>query len=144
MGDSMAPPVLKRAAVEAGRRGLLFLFSAFLFRIGLALVTFEQVRPFFGIQISDYFFFLSLLLFLSRPKSRLMQAKESGLFVAGSLILFGALLSLKNVWSLHDAARPLSRLFTLFGLFAPLAVIHSKDIRKSVLFLIGGIFVNCT
>jgi O-antigen ligase len=123
---------------------ILFSFSASMFQAGVALVSFEQIRPFLDIQISDYFFFLSLLLFLSRPKSRLMGAKGSGALIAGSLILLGALLSLKNATSWMDAAGPLARLFALFGLFACLAAIHSKAIRKCILFLMGGIFVNCS
>lgn len=122
----------------------LFVFSAFMFQMGLALITFEQVRPFFGMQVSDYCFFLSLLLFLSRPKSRLREVKGSGVLMAGLLILSGALLSLRNASSLNDAMGPLARLFVLFGLFAPLALVHSKNILKNTLYLAGGIFVNCT
>ena len=136
-------PQLLPHSPEGDERSLLFGFSASMFRMGLALVTFEQVRPFFDIQVSDYLFFLSLLLFLSRPKFRLMEAKASGALIAGSLILLGALLSLRNSSSLNDAAGPLARLFVLFGLFAALAVIHSKDIGKNLRFLIGGISVNC-
>jgi O-antigen ligase len=127
-----------------GETGLLFAFSASTFQVGLALVSFEQIRPFFDVQVSDYFFFLSLLLFMSRPKSRLLEARRSGILLAGSLILLGALLSLKNASSGVDAAGPLARLVALFAGFACLAVIHSKDIRKCILFLIGGIFVNCS
>src|ERR1700722_8967612 len=96
MGNSVAPPVPKRAPVEAGRQGVLFLFSAFLFRIGLALVTFEQVRPFFGIQVSDYCFLISLLALLPEVGSSLQEAKDSGILLGGTLILSGALLSLHN------------------------------------------------
>jgi O-antigen ligase len=142
MGVSMAPPVLKRAAVEARRRNLLFLFSAFLFRIGLALVTFEQVRPFFGIQVSDYCFLISLLAHLPEVGSSLQEAKDSGILLGGTLILSGALLSLHNSTDLSDTVDPFVRLFVLFGLFGPLALIHSNDIRKSKLFLIGGIAAN--
>ena len=141
MGASMAPPVLKRAAV---RQGLLFLLSALLFRIGLALATFEQVRPFFGIQVSDYCFLMSLLAVLPEVRSRLQEAKDSGILLGGALILSGALLSLQNSTDLSDTVDPLVRLFVLFGLFAPLALIHSNDIRKNMLFLIGGIFANST
>lgn len=142
IGASMAPPVLKPAAVEARRQGLLFLFSAFLFRIGLALVTFEQVRPFLGIQVSDYCFLMSLLALLPEFRSRLQEAKGSGVLVSGALILSGALLSLLSATVLGDAVDPLVRLLVLFGLFAPLALIHSNDIRKNMLFLISGIAVN--
>lgn len=121
----------------------LFLFSACMFQMGLALISFEQVRPFFAIQVSDYCFFLSFLLFLPRAKSRLAESRGSGALLAGCLIFSGALLSLRNTSNLRDAVDPLVRLFILFGLFAPLAVAHSEQIRKNILFLIGGIFVNC-
>ena len=121
----------------------LFAFSGFMFRLGLALITFEQIRPFLSIQLSDYCFFLSLLLFLSRPKSRIVEAKGSGILFAGCLILSGGLLSLRNTSSLGAAADSFGRLFILFGLFAPLAIIHSKQIRKNMSFLLAGISVNC-
>jgi O-antigen ligase len=35
------------------------------------------------------------------------------------------------------------RIFVLFGLFCPLALLHSRNIRENMLFLMGGIFVNC-
>lgn len=137
-------PIDLPIAEPAGESGFLFAFSAVTFQVGLALVSFEQVRPFFDIQVSDYFLFLSSVLFLSRPKSRLLEARGSGVLLAGFLILLGALLSLKNASNWMDAVGPLARLVALFGLFACLAVIHSKDIRKCILFLIGGIFVNCS
>ena len=121
----------------------LFAFSAFMYRVGLALVTFEQVRPFFGIQVSDYCFFLSLLVFLSHTRLRLRKLSGSGVLLAGGLILLGSVLSLPNVSSLSDAAGPLARIFVLFGLFCPLALLHSRNIRENMLFLMGGIFVNC-
>src|SRR5712692_5774675 len=125
------------------KQSLLFLFSAFMFRIGLALVTIEQIRPFFGIQLSDYCFFLSLLVFLSCSRPRLGEFRGSGVLLAGSFILLGSVLSLLNATSLSNAAGPLVRLFVLFGLFGPLALVHSKNIRENLLFLMGGIFVNC-
>jgi O-antigen ligase len=123
-------------------RSLKFLFSAFMFRIGLALVTFEQVRP-WGMMLADYCFFASMLVILPSFRSILRQAKGSGILTAGALILSGALLSLLNDSDLSTAAVPLAKLFILFGLFAPLAVIHSQNIRKNLLFLIAGISVNC-
>jgi O-antigen ligase len=131
----------KALAVE--QQDVLFPFSALMFRIGLALVTFEQIRPFFDIQVSDYFFFLSLLVFLSHPILRLAKLRGSGVLLAGSLILLGSFLSLLNATRLGDAAGPLVRIFVLFGLFCPLTLIHSKNIRENMLFLMGGIFVNC-
>lgn len=132
-----------RGVPEIEQQSLLFIFSGFMFRLGLALATFEQVRPFFGMQVSDYCFFLSLILFFSKPKSRLLEVKGSGVLLAGSLILSAALLSLRNASSLSNATSPLARLFVLFGLFSPLALVHSKDIWRNVLFVIGGIFANC-
>jgi O-antigen ligase len=139
-----SPPESSPERHGIDERRPLVAFSALMFRLGLALVSFEQIRPFLDIQISDYFFFLSLLLFLSRPKSRLLETRGSGAQMAGSLLLLGALLSLKNASSWMDAAGPLARLVALFGWFVCLAVIHAKDIRKCILFLIGGIFVNCS
>ena len=122
--------------------GSLFILSAFLFRMGLALETFEEVRP-LGIQLSDYFFMFSLLLFLSCRQRRLLRSTGSGVLLAAALVLCGAFLSSANASGLSASAGPLVRLFILFGLFAPLAVVHSKDIRKNLLFLMGGVFTNC-
>ncbi len=130
------------AASGIDERSGKFLFSAFMFRIGLALVTFEQVRP-LGMMLADYCFFASLLVFLPSFRSVLRQAKGSGILSAVVLILSGALLSLLNDPDLRSAAVPLAKLFILFGLFAPLAVIHSQNIRKHMLFLFAGISINC-
>jgi O-antigen ligase len=119
-----------------------FLLSSFMFRIGLALVTFEQVRP-LGMMLADYCFFASILVLLPSFRSILRQAKGSGILPAGVLILSGAFLSLLSDSDLRNAAVPLVKLFILFGLFAPLAVIHSQNVRKNMLFLIAGISVNC-
>jgi O-antigen ligase len=124
------------------RGSLKFLFSAFMFRIGLSLVTFEQVRP-LGMMLADYCFFASVLVLVPSFRSVLRQAKGSGVLLAGVLILSGALLSLLNDPDLRSAAVPLAKLFILFGLFAPLAVAHSQNIRENMLFLIAGISVNC-
>jgi O-antigen ligase len=121
----------------------LFAFSALMYRVGLALVTFEQVRPFFDIQVSDYCFFLSLLVFLSHTRLRLEKLRGSGVLLAGGLIILGSVLSLRNASSVGDAAGPLVRIFVLFGLFCPLALLHSRNIRENMLFLTGGIFANC-
>ena len=131
------------ASSRAQQESALFFFSAFMFRAGLALVTFEQIRPFFGIQISDYCFFVSLLLLLFRPSSLLSALKASGILLGGALIMLGSLLSLLNSASPSNAVGPLARVFVLFGLFAPLAVVHSKNIQKNTLFLLVGIFANC-
>jgi O-antigen ligase len=127
---------------ETDERSLLFVFSALMFRIGLALVTFEQDRP-YDMMLSDYCFFVSLLFILPTWKSRLKKAAGSGVLLAGGLILSGAMLSMLSDSNFSDAIGPLVKLFVLFGLFAPLALVHSKNIRKNMLYLIVGISVNC-
>jgi len=128
---------------EQDKQSLLFMGSRLMFRIGLSLVTFEQVRPFFDMQVSDYCFFLALLLFLSRPTLRLKESKGSGIIIPSLLVLSGAFLSLLNASSIDNAMGPVSKLLVLFALFAPLAIVHSKDIRTNMLFIAGGIFLNC-
>lgn len=119
-------------------KGKWFAFAGFLFRMGLALGTFEQVRP-FGIMLSDYCFLLSFVL---TPKSWLIKRTGSGVLLACSLILFGAFLSLRGSLS-GGGVEALIRLVTLYGLIAALAVAHSNDVRKNVIYLLGGISVNC-
>src|SRR5271155_4392291 len=126
-------------SVKTQTQDLWFACSAFAFRLGLALVTFEQVRP-LGYMLADYCFCVSLL-FL--PKFRLLKLKGSGILLAGSLILVGALLSLHSATGLGDAVGSLAKPIVLFGLIAPLALCHSKDIHRNLKFLLGGIFVNC-
>jgi hypothetical protein len=125
---------------ELQQQALWLYCSRLLFQVGLLFVTFEQVRP-LGIMLSDYCFFLSLLFFV--PKSRLFKLTGSGILLGGALILAGALLSLREPGSLGDGAGPLARLFILFGLIAPLSLCHSKNIYKSMFFLVAGISVNC-
>ena len=135
-------PVINPSPVM-DEQSALFSFSEVMFRWGLALVTVEQVRPFWGIQVSDYCFFLSLLVLVSRPTSRLREIKGSGVGMASLLILSGALVSLGNATSLNAASGALARLFVLFALFAPLSLIHAKNIRKNMMYLLGGICANC-
>jgi hypothetical protein len=135
------PEVISKSSIvssETDERGLLFLYSAAMFRIGLALVTFEQDRP-FGIMLSDYYFFLSLFLVLPSLKSRLKDLRWPGILLAGAVILCGALLSEARSSFSGDAVAPLLRLFILYGLFAPLALVHSRNLRKNILFLLAGI-----
>jgi O-antigen ligase len=132
---------LRRESTGIERQSLFFVFSAFVFRIGLALVTFEQVRP-LGIQFSDYLFFLSIFLVLFSPGFHWLKSIRSGIPFGGGLIICGALLSLLNATSVHDAAGPFVRLLVLYGLFAPLALIHSRDIYTNLLFLMAGISAN--
>jgi O-antigen ligase len=136
------PTIVSKSPGDA-QQSLLFFFSAWMFRIGLAFLTFEQVRPFFRIQISDYCFFLSIFSLLFRPSFLRLSSQQAKVLLGGFLVLLGSLVSLLNASSLGEAVGPLARFFVLFGLFGPLAVIHSSHIRKSVFFLLGGIFVNC-
>lgn len=124
------------------RHNFLFGSSAALFRVGLILVTFEQIRPALGIQLSDYCFFASLLFYVVAPKVGLFGLRSSIFPTGGLLILAGGVLALVNSSSWSEAAPPFMRLFVLFAVFAPLAVIHSKEIRKNVLYLLIGIFIN--
>ena len=52
-------------------------------------------------------------------------------------------LSLLHDVDLTGVGGSFARIFTLYGLFAPLALIHSKLIRKNMIFLISGITANC-
>jgi O-antigen ligase len=113
-------------------------FAGFLFRLSLALVTFEQIRP-LGIMLSDYCFLLSFAL---TPKLWMLKRTGSGVLLASSLILCGAFLSLHGS-GLTSGAEALIRLIILYGLIAALAVAHSSDIRKNLLYLLGGISLNC-
>jgi O-antigen ligase len=120
---------------------LFFRCSAFMFRLGLAFETFEIIRP-LGVLVGDYLFFSSLFLLLFSKRRQLLKSTGSGLLWAAVPILLGVLLSLLSTSS-ASAADPAARFFTLFGLFAPLAVVHAKDIRRNMHFLIGGVSANC-
>jgi hypothetical protein len=123
------------------QQSLLFLSSAFMFRIGLGLETFEVVRP-FGILLADYFFFVSLLLLVFCQPRRLLKSTGSGVLLAGTLMLCGAVLASLGAGGLNTAVGSLARLFVLFGLFGQLAVVHSRDFRKNMLFLVCGVSAN--
>lgn len=132
-----------RGSSATARQSLLFLSSAFMFRMGLALETFEAVRP-FGILAADYFFFLSLMLFLFCRPRQLLKSTHLGILTASALVLCGGVLSLVgNGSQLGGAVGPLTRMFILFGLFAPLAAVHSSNIRQNMTFLICGVLINC-
>jgi hypothetical protein len=131
------------AEPSTGEQGdLLFGYSASLFRGGLALVTFEQIRP-FAVQLSDIFFLFSLVFLLCSPKPRLLRQRGCGIWAAGAVILSGATLSLFAASSLSGAIGPYTRLVILFGLIAPLALVHSQDVLKNMSFVLGGILANC-
>jgi len=132
-----------RGFPEIREPNALFQLSAFLFRMGLTLETFEVVRP-VGILLADYFFFSSLLLLLCGRERHLLKSKGSGVLAASAVILCGLLLSLVVSGSIANiAAGNEIRIIALFGLFAPLAVVHSKNIRQNLFFLIGGVSINC-
>jgi len=119
------------------------LLSNKLFYWGLALITFEQVRPLAGIQVSDYCFFASSFLVLSSRRERLRNVEHSGVLYASLFILAGAAVSTLNAGGIADSAGVMIRLVTLFGLFAMLTLAHSTDLRKAMLYLIGGVSANC-
>jgi O-antigen ligase len=143
---SVATSVLAlKSAVQLStseRSSLAFAASAILFRISLALVTFEQIRPAFGIQLSDYCLLFSLLFYALAPKDGLLGIRGSIFPAGGKLILLGSVLAMINASSLSNASAPFLRLVILFAVFAPLAMIHSKGVRKNVIYLIFGITVN--
>jgi O-antigen ligase len=112
-----------------------------MFRLGLAFETFEIIRP-LGLLAGDYFFFSSLLLLLCSKGRRLLKSTGSGLLAAAVPILSGVLLSMVSTSS-ASATEPAARFFILFGLFAPLSIVHSKEIRRNMLFLVGGVSANC-
>jgi O-antigen ligase len=120
---------------HVARRDQLFLLSSFMFRIGLATMTFDQIRP-FGVLAADYFFLSSLLLLSLSNDRRLLISRGSGSLLAGGIILCAMILA-------HVTAAG-AQMFVLFGLFAPLAIAHSENIRKNLLFLVGGISVSCS
>jgi O-antigen ligase len=133
---------LKKAPSNGDKENFLFAWSAIVFRLGLALLTFEQDRV-FELQFSDYFCFLSLILLAFSLRSRLTKAILTNISLGGALILFGGGLSFVTGSDIYDAAGQYARLVVLFGLFAPLAIVHSKNIRANLLFLLGGISINC-
>jgi O-antigen ligase len=123
----------RRPGVELARS--LFLFSSLLFRLGLATMTFEEVRP-FDVLLSDYFFFSSLFLLLCSSNRRLLKSRGSGVLAASAILLLGVLLS-----GVTSKAAP--RLIILFGLFAPLAVAHARNIYKNIYAIVTGATINC-
>ena len=127
---------------EAEEESSLFRVSSLLFGMGLALETFEDIRP-YGVMASDYFFLFSLLLLLCSKERRWLNSRGSGVLVANALILGGAALSLFSASSKSAALVTFFRMFMLFGLFAPLALVHSRSIRRNLQFLLLGISLNC-
>jgi O-antigen ligase len=135
-------PMSERTVPPAAlRSNLSFRLSASVFRVGLFLVSFEQIRP-FDLQLSDFCFFLSLVFLLACPYSRWPKQRGSGMRLATAFILSGALLSLVSASSWGGAFGPLVRFGSLFALFGPLALVHSKDMKENLLALASGIAVN--
>jgi O-antigen ligase len=132
---------MKSAAVKTTREvsSSAYITSKYLFLFGLALLTFEQVRP-GGIMLSDYFFLLSII-FL--PKGRLKEIGGSGVLLASGSVLVGAVLSVYFSGGWGEGAGNLLRLGLLFAVLAPLSLCHSKDIYRCFVFITGGIFLNC-
>jgi O-antigen ligase len=132
---------MKPAIAKATREASSFSYtvSKYLFLFGLAFVTFESVRP-GGIMLSDYFFLLSII-FL--PKARLKEIGGSGVLLASGALLTGAVLSVYFSGGWGDGAANLLKLALLFAVIAPLSLCHSKDIYRCLLFIAGGIFLNC-
>jgi len=120
---------------EIAQGSLVFLSSAFMFRMGLATMTFERMRPLDN-QIADYFFFASLFLLLCSKERILLRSRGSGVLAASAVILCGVLVS-------GLTTGPGVRIVILFGLFAPLAIAHSKDLRRNIRFLVAGVFTSC-
>src|ERR1051325_2061050 len=136
----LSPEATTVPALE--RPDLLLNYSASMFRAGLALVTFEQIRP-YALQLSDIFFLVSLIFLLCSPEPRLLKQRGCGIWAAGVTILLGATLSLLAASGLSAAMSPLVRLGILFGFIAPLAFVHSQEVYSNMLFVLGGIFANC-
>lgn len=122
----------RRAAVTLA---LPFQLSGLSFRLGLLLVTFEEIRP-FGILCADYFFACSFLLILCSPQRRLLLSKGSGLLTASAVIVAGAAVS-------GLTTGPALRVLILFGVFAPLCLAHSKGFWRHMRYLLAGITINC-
>jgi O-antigen ligase len=97
-------------------------------------MTFDQIRP-LGVLIADYFFVTSLLLILCSQDRRLLKSRGTGVLAAGAIILCGTVLSGVNATG--------AQIFVLFGIFAPLAIVHAKNLRKNLFYLVGGISVSC-
>jgi O-antigen ligase len=113
-----------------------------MFGIGLAFVTFEDVRP-YGVMASDYFFLFSLVLLVCSKERRSLNSTGTGVLTAGALVLCGAGLSVASASSASAAVASFFRVFILFGLFAPLALAHGRNIRRNLQYLLAGISANC-
>jgi len=140
-GSAKAAPVRPKSSAKSD--GTAFYVSRYLFLAGLALVTFEEIRPAGGVMLADYLFGLSLL-FLPRARwSHLPKAVKYSFMIAPGLILLGAILSLQTPARFVDAGGALLRLFTLFAVIALLALCHSSNIYQNLMAIVLGISVNC-
>jgi hypothetical protein len=120
---------------EMLQEGLLYRCSGFMFRLGLALEIFEEVRP-FGILFADLFFLASLILILCSKERFLLISRGSGVMAASALILSRILVS-------GVMTGPALKVIILFGVFAPLAQAHSRDLWRNLRYLVAGVTVNC-
>jgi hypothetical protein len=120
---------------EMPQESLLYRSSGFMFRLGLALEIFEEVRP-FGILFADLFFLASLILLLCSKERSLLMSRGSGVMAASALILSRILVS-------GVLTGPALKVIILFGVFAPLAIAHSRDLWRNLRYLVAGVTVNC-
>ena len=120
---------------EMPQESLLYRSSGFMFRLGLALEIFEEVRP-FGILFADLFFLASLILLLYSKERSLLMSRGSGVMAASALILSRILVS-------GVLTGPALKVIILFGVFAPLAIAHSRDLWRNLRYLVAGVTVNC-
>ena len=120
---------------EMPQESLLYRCSGFMFRLGLALEIFEEVRP-FGILFADLFFVASLILILCSKERSLLMSRGSGIMTASALILSRILVS--GVFT-----GGAFKVIILFGVFAPLAIAHSRDLWRNLRYLVAGVTVNC-
>ena len=89
MSDLAIPIAQRLVRPEKFAHGDHFPLLRFAVSGGIFSVTFEQVRP-FGIEITDYFFFLSFLILLPSIRGRVLDVRGSGILLAGALIFSGA------------------------------------------------------
>jgi hypothetical protein len=125
----------KIAQADIPQESLLFRCSGFMFRLGLALEIFEEVRP-FGVLFADLFFLVSLILLLCSKERSLLVSRGSGVMAASALILSRILVSGVMTGSAL-------KVIILFGAFAPLALAHSRDLWRNLRYLVAGVTVNC-
>ena len=105
------------------------------------VVTFEQVRP-FGIEITDYFLFLSVPCVAAHFPVACPAGARFGNPTCGCVDFFRCDAVFAARCGPDRSGRKLCKACRPLRPFAPLALIHSKDIRKTF-FLTAGIAANC-